>query len=89
MIQCDACKSFELFILSIFFIIITKRGVLGSSLYTCTETTYTHYVESKEVDTLTLAAKINDIVILPLPIQAMPVIACQDRLLRPLHVNLS
>ncbi len=41
------------------------------------------------MDTLTLAAKINDIVILPLPIQAMPVIACQDRLLRPLHVNLN
>ena len=64
-----------------------NRGVLGSSLHTCTETTYTHYIESKEVDTLTLAAKMNDIVILPLPIQAMPVIACQDRLLRPLHVK--
>jgi hypothetical protein len=33
------------------------------------------------------AAKINDIVILPLPIQAMPVIAFQDRLLRPINVN--
>ena len=29
----------------------------------------------------------NDLVILPLPIEAMPVIACQDRLLRPLNVN--
>ena len=63
------------------------RSVLGSSLYTCTDTTFTHYVESKEVDTLTFAAKLNDIVILPLPIQPMPVIACQDRLLRPMNVR--
>ncbi len=61
--------------------------MLGSSLYACTETTYTHYVESKESDTVTFAAKMNDIIILPLPIQPMPVIACQDRLLRPLNVN--
>jgi hypothetical protein len=39
------------------------------------------------VDTVAFAAKINDIVILPLPIHPMPVIACQDRLLRPLNVN--
>ena len=63
------------------------RSVLGSSLYTCTDTTFTHYVESKEMDTVSFAAKLNDIVILPLPIQAMPVIACQDRLLRPLNVG--
>ncbi len=65
-----------------------KRSVLGSSLYTCTYTTYTHYIESNEVDSVAFAAKINDIVILPLPIQAMPVIACQDRLLKPLNVCL-
>ncbi len=41
------------------------------------------------MDTVSFAAKLNDIVILPLPIQAMPVIACQDRLLRPLNVNLN
>ncbi|CAF1147012.1 unnamed protein product [Rotaria sp. Silwood1] len=64
---------------------IRCMAILGSSLYTCTDTTYTHYVESNETDTLTFAAKMNDIVILPLPIQAMPVIACQDRLLRPLN----
>ena len=64
------------------------RSILGSSLYTCTETTYTHYIESKETDTVTFAARMNDIVVLPLPIQAMPVVACQDRLLRPLHVGL-
>ncbi len=84
-IQFDACKSFEVYIHSIFF--KKKRGVLGSSLYTCTDTTYSHYVESNEVDTVAFAAKINDIVILPLPIHPMPVIACQDRLLRPLNVN--
>jgi hypothetical protein len=39
------------------------------------------------VDTVGFAAKVNDIILLPLPIQAMPVIACQDRLLRPLNVN--
>lgn len=60
--------------------------MLGPSLYTCTDTAYTHYVESNEVDSVAFAAKINDIVILPLPIQAMPVIACQDRLLRPINV---
>jgi hypothetical protein len=60
---------------------------LGSALFTCTDTTYCHYIESKEVDTASFAAKINDIVVLPLPIQAMPVIACQDRLLRPLNVT--
>ncbi|CAF1583092.1 unnamed protein product [Adineta ricciae] len=64
---------------------IRCMSILGSSLYTCTETTYTHYIESKETDTVTFAAKMNDIVVLPLPIQAMPVVACQDRLLRPLH----
>jgi hypothetical protein len=45
-------------------------------------------MESNEVDSVAFAAKINDIVILPLPIQAMPVIACQDRLLKPLNVCL-
>jgi hypothetical protein len=85
--QYDACKSsIKQQIPSI--ILTINRGVLGSSLYTCTDTTYTHYFESKEVDTVSFAAKMNDIVILPLPIQAMPVIACQDRLLRPLNVNL-
>jgi len=86
-IQFDACKSFEYFILSIFLILTKKRSVLGSSLYTCTDTTYTHHIESQEIDSVAFAAKINDIVILPLPIQAMPVIAFQDRLLRPINVN--
>ncbi|CAF0730621.1 unnamed protein product, partial [Didymodactylos carnosus] len=61
---------------------IQSMSIFGSNLYSCTDTTYTHYVESKEVDTLTLTAKINDIIILPTVIQPVPVLACQDRLLR-------
>jgi len=64
-----------------------NRSVIGSSLYTCTDTTFTHHVESNEVDSIGFSAKINDIVVLPLAIHAMPVLACQDRLLRPIHVN--
>lgn len=39
------------------------------------------------MDSVAFAAKINDVAILPLPIQAMPVIACQDRILRPINVK--
>lgn len=87
-IQYDACKWLEssTFTICNYYLKI-NRAVIGSSLYTCTDTMYTHYIESTEIDSVTFAAKMNDIVILPLPIQAMPVIACQDRLLRPLNVN--
>lgn len=65
------------------------RHVSGADLFVCASYIYNHYCDCKDQDYYLSGDKINDIVCLPAENlgRIVPVLACQDRVLRVLQVN--
>ncbi|XP_048827150.1 Bardet-Biedl syndrome 7 protein [Brienomyrus brachyistius] len=66
---------------------INAMHVAGADLFVCASYIYNHYCDCKDQDYYLSGDKINDIVCLPAesPGRIIPVLACQDRVLRVLQ----
>lgn len=66
------------------------RYVEGSELFTCGNFLYNQYRDCKDVNNYLSADKICDVICLPLETnpEIVPILACQDRVLRVLQVNM-
>ncbi|XP_027010318.1 Bardet-Biedl syndrome 7 protein isoform X1 [Tachysurus fulvidraco] len=66
---------------------INAMRVSGSDLFVCASYIYNHYCDCKDQDYFLSGDKINDIVCLPVETvgRTVPVLACQDRVLRILQ----
>ncbi|KAI1883698.1 hypothetical protein AGOR_G00234230 [Albula goreensis] len=66
---------------------IKAMYVSGADLFVCASYIYNHYCDCKDQDYYLSGDKINDIVCLPAegPVRIVPVLACQDRVLRVLQ----
>lgn len=67
---------------------INSRHVSGADLFVCASYIYNHYCDCKDQDYYLSGDKINDIVCLPVETvgRTVPILACQDRVLRVLQV---
>lgn len=65
------------------------RHVSGADLFVCASYIYNHYCDCKDQDYFLSGDKINDMVCLPVETvgRTVPVLACQDRILRILQVT--
>lgn len=65
---------------------ITSMCVCGNNLMVCSDYVYNHYLECQDTNYYLSGDRINDIIVLPLArVKALiPVLACQDRVLRVL-----
>lgn len=68
--------------------ILILRHVSGADLFVCASYIYNHYCDCKDQDYYLSGDKINDIVCLPVETvgRTVPILACQDRVLRVLQV---
>lgn len=77
----------------IFFFYVTavgsflSRHVSGADLFVCASYIYNHYCDCKDQDYYLSGDKINDITCLSSETSLVPILACQDRVLRVLQVN--
>ncbi|XP_053734594.1 Bardet-Biedl syndrome 7 protein isoform X2 [Synchiropus splendidus] len=63
---------------------INAMHVSGADLFVCASYIYNHYCDCKDQDYFLCGDKINDITCLSLDSRQVPVLACQDRVLRVL-----
>ncbi len=71
--------------------VMPLRYVEGSDLFTCGNYIYNQYTDCKETSHYLCSDKINDILTLPMEKfpGVMPILACEDRVLRVLQVTLT
>lgn len=70
------------------FALFSHRHVSGADLFVCASYIYNHYCDCKDQDYYLSGDKINDVLCLPVETvgRIVPILACQDRVLRVLQV---
>ena len=75
---------------ALFVCLLLCSAVEGAELFVCGNFVYNHYHDCKDSHYLLCGDKINDVLCLPAQHvqELVPILACQDRVLRVLHVSI-